>query len=34
MAGFRSVTTHPVTLGYTLASMFCAGAFFSFLGQR
>ncbi|MXW59172.1 MAG: multidrug effflux MFS transporter [Acidimicrobiia bacterium] len=33
MAGFRSVTTHPVTLGYTLASMFCAGAFFSFLAS-
>ena len=33
MAGFRSVATHPVTLGYTLATMFCAGAFFSFLGS-
>lgn len=33
MAGFRSVTTHPVTLGYTLATMFYAGAFFSFLAS-
>ncbi len=31
--GFRSVTTHPVTLGYTLATMFSAGAFFSFLAS-
>lgn len=33
MAGFRSVATHPVTLGYTLATMFSAGAFFSFLAS-
>ena len=32
-AGFRSVTSHPVTLGYTLATTFSAGAFFSFLAS-
>ena len=31
--GFRSVASHPVTLGYTLATMFSAGAFFSFLAS-
>ncbi len=33
LAGFRSVAVHPVTLGYTLATMFSTGAFFSFLAS-
>lgn len=31
--GFRLVATHPVTLGYAMATTFSTGAFFSFLGS-